>query len=59
MGNSTIPMTIPIVITVEENTSLISVFAIDNTSHTSMQMPDIKARRDKNKSQRMGEFRVK
>lgn len=59
MGNNTIPMTIPIVITVEEKTSLISVFTIDNTSQISMQMPDIKASRDKNKSQRMGEFRVK
>jgi hypothetical protein len=59
MGNNTIPMTIPIVITVEEKTSLISVFTIDNTSQISMQMPDIKASRDKNKSQRMDEFRVK
>lgn len=59
MGNNTIPMIIPIVITVEEKTSLISVFTIDNTSQISMQMPDIKASRDKNKSQRMDEFRVK
>lgn len=59
MGNNTIPITIPIVITVEEKTSLISVFTIDNTSQISMQMPDIKASRDKNKSQRMDEFRVK
>lgn len=59
MGNNTIPMTIPIVITVEEKTSLISVFTIENTSQISMQMPDIKASRDKNKSQRMDEFRVK
>ncbi len=59
MGNSTIPITIPMVITVEENTSLISVLTIDNTSQTRMQMPDIKAKRDKNKSQRMDEFRVK
>ncbi len=59
MGSSRMPITIPMVITVEENTSLISVFTIDKISQTRIQMPDIKAKRDKNKSQRMGEFRVK
>lgn len=42
------------VITVDENNSLFSVLNMASISHITMQMPEIKANLDKNKSQRIG-----
>ena len=54
MGKKMAPITYPIIMIVEENSSLFSFFDIANISHTKMQIPDIKANLDKNKSQRIG-----
>jgi hypothetical protein len=46
-------------ITVEENVSIVSVLIMANTSQMTMHIPEMKANRDKNKSQRISDFSVK
>ncbi len=49
----------PIVIIVEDTTSLFPLSRIKKTSETKKHIPQIKASFDKNNSQRIGDFRVK
>jgi ribosomal protein S30 len=44
---------------VEENSSLFSFFAIAKPNDTRKLTPQMKAKRDKNKSQRIRDFRLK
>jgi hypothetical protein len=44
---------------VDEKSSLFSLLVIASTSQTNIQTPEIKASLDKNKSQRIGDFRLK
>jgi hypothetical protein len=46
-------------IIVDEKASLLSLFIIASISHTNMQIPEMKASLDKNKSQRIGYFSLK
>jgi hypothetical protein len=49
----------PIKKIVPEKGSLLFLIKISNSSHKRMQIPEIKANLDKNKSQRIGYFPVK
>jgi len=53
------PNTKPIVIIVEETGSLPDVFLMRKINETRKQIPHIKAKRDKNNSQRISDFRLK
>ena len=58
-GTTNIPITKPIIITVEEIASMLSLLFNNKAKESKKQIPQIKDNLDKNNSRRIGDFRLK